>query len=94
MFTFTVTAQIGNALQELVVPYLYRAFLSYSSGGSIFADKKGTSSSSKEDQFLERVRKEVTTCLEYNMFDDYAELATQFGYVAIWSSIWPLAPGL
>jgi len=29
---------------------------------------------------------------EYSLFGDYNEMTTQFGYVAMWSTIWPLAP--
>jgi len=28
---------------------------------------------------------------EYDLFQDYSEMVTQFGYVAVWSAIWPLA---
>lgn len=51
-------------------------------------DKEG-----KEDrEFLERVRSEVALP-EYGLFGDYSEMVTQFGYVTLWSTIWPLAPG-
>lgn len=46
----------------------------------------------EEREFLERVRHE-TALPEYTLFEDYAEMATQFGYVALWSTIWPLASG-
>jgi anoctamin-10 len=47
----------------------------------------------KEDrEFLERVRSEVALPA-YDLFVDYSEMVTQFGYVALWSTIWPLAPG-
>lgn len=45
-----------------------------------------------ERAFLERVRREVALP-EYGLFEDYGEMVTQFGYVALWSTIWPLAPG-
>ncbi|KZP13192.1 DUF590-domain-containing protein, partial [Athelia psychrophila] len=45
----------------------------------------------KEDrEFLERVRGE-TGMPAYEVFGDYNEMVTQFGYVAMWSAIWPLA---
>jgi anoctamin-10 len=47
----------------------------------------------KEDrEFLERVRREVALP-PYDLFGDYSEMITQFGYVVLWSTIWPLAPG-
>ncbi|KZT25216.1 DUF590-domain-containing protein [Neolentinus lepideus HHB14362 ss-1] len=45
----------------------------------------------EEREFLEGVRREVALS-EYDVFGDYAEMVTQFGYVVLWSSIWPLAP--
>jgi len=46
----------------------------------------------KEDrEFLERVRSEVALP-PYDLFADYSEMVTQFGYVVLWSTIWPLAP--
>ncbi|KAG6336075.1 hypothetical protein ID866_3022 [Astraeus odoratus] len=47
----------------------------------------------EEREFLETVRSEVTRP-EYDVFEDYAEMVTQFGYIALWSTIWPLAPAM
>ncbi|KAJ7067816.1 calcium-activated chloride channel-domain-containing protein [Mycena amicta] len=44
-----------------------------------------------ERAFLEEVRKEVALPV-YEEFEDYSEMVTQFGYVVLWSTIWPLAP--
>lgn len=46
----------------------------------------------EEREFMERVRREVALP-DYTLFADYSEMVTQFGYVALWSTIWPLAPG-
>lgn len=50
--------------------------------------------SSKEEserRFVSRVRKELQlpAC---DLFGDYAEMATQFGFITLWSVIWPLSP--
>ncbi|KAI0333946.1 DUF590-domain-containing protein [Cubamyces sp. BRFM 1775] len=45
----------------------------------------------EEREFLERVKREVALP-DYELFADYSEMVTQFGYVALWSTIWPLAP--
>ncbi|KAH9947024.1 DUF590-domain-containing protein [Amylocystis lapponica] len=45
----------------------------------------------QEREFLEGVRREVALP-EYELFQDYREMVTQFGFVALWSTIWPLAP--
>jgi anoctamin-10 len=46
----------------------------------------------KEREFLESVRNEVALT-DYDLFFDYNEMVTQFGYVVVWSTIWPLASG-
>ena len=46
----------------------------------------------EEREFLDKVRAEAALP-EYDLFGDYSEMVTQFGYVAVWSAIWPLAPG-
>jgi len=46
---------------------------------------------SKEDwEVVYQMRDEVDL-QEYTLSDDYAEMVTQFGYVVIWSTCWPLA---
>ncbi|KAK7687670.1 hypothetical protein QCA50_008885 [Cerrena zonata] len=45
----------------------------------------------EEREFMESIRREVALP-EYSLFVDYSEMVTQFGYVALWSTIWPLAP--
>ncbi|EMD39002.1 hypothetical protein CERSUDRAFT_81791 [Gelatoporia subvermispora B] len=51
----------------------------------------GEEDEKEEREFLERVRREVALP-EYDLFEDYSEMVTQLGYVALWSTIWPLAP--
>lgn len=46
----------------------------------------------EERAFLDRVRHEAALP-EYDLFVDYNEMVVQFGYVALWSTIWPLAGG-
>jgi len=48
----------------------------------------------EERELLVRIRKEVALGKEYDVFEDYLEMVTQFGYVVIWSSIWPFAPAM
>ncbi|KAF8195000.1 calcium-activated chloride channel-domain-containing protein [Pholiota molesta] len=43
-----------------------------------------------ERVFLDRVRQEAALP-EYDLFVDYSEMVVQFGYVVLWSTIWPLA---
>jgi len=44
----------------------------------------------EERAFLDRVREEAALP-EYDLFVDYSEMVVQFGYVVLWSTIWPLA---
>ncbi|THG98283.1 hypothetical protein EW026_g3880 [Hermanssonia centrifuga] len=56
------------------------------------ADDVARNANGKEErEFMERVRREVALP-DYTLFADYSEMVTQFGYVALWSTIWPLAP--
>jgi hypothetical protein len=92
MFAFLVTAQLGNAFQELVIPYVIRWLKSWVSPQAK-GKPSGDRSATQEEKLLGRINKEASTLLDYDIFDDYCEMVTQFGYIAIWSSIWPLAPG-
>jgi hypothetical protein len=44
----------------------------------------------EERAFLDSVREEAALP-EYDLFVDYSEMVVQFGYVVLWSTIWPLA---
>lgn len=92
MFAFLVTAQLGNAFQELGIPYLIRWIQSWTSPQAK-GKRSGHRLAAQEERLLDRINKEVSTLLDYDIFDDYCEMVTQFGYIAIWSSIWPLASG-
>jgi len=95
---FTVTAQIVNFALEVVVPFLKRqGFIKYQDYKSKQASKKGGSPASTENdppeekEFLARVRSEVTLGV-YDVTGDLREMVVQFGYLALFSVIWPLAP--
>lgn len=56
----------------------------------VFDDEE--SGNKDEREFLAVARHEASLP-NYELFADYSEMVTQFGYVALWSTIWPLAPG-
>lgn len=110
MFAYTVTNQIINTFVEVGLPFVLRRVAAFrdrkkavptpgSPGGKngvkkrvVFEDEK-EKGGLEEREFLDGVRKEAALP-EYELFGDYSEMVTQFGYVAMWSTIWPLAPGI
>ncbi|KAF1999643.1 DUF590-domain-containing protein [Amniculicola lignicola CBS 123094] len=94
---FTVTAQIVNLGMELIVPYLKRqGFAKYKEMQSERAAKNGgapaspTTSDPPEDAaFLQRVRKEAELGV-YDVTTDLREMVLQFGYLSLFSVVWPL----
>ena len=102
MFVYTVQAQVVNAFTEIVLPYILRwvdhvriNVLKKNKKRVIHQDQinSGDDGEEKENrEFLERVRSQVELP-PYELFEDYSEMVTQFGYIVCWSTIWPLAPG-
>lgn len=58
----------------------------------VFEDEKERGGMA-ERAFLDGVREEAALP-EYDLFVDYNEMVVQFGYVVLWSTIWPLAGGM
>lgn len=96
---FTVTAQIVNFAMETIVPYLKRrGFHKYQEMKTERAAKKGVvapgaavDDSPEEAEFLARVRSEAELAV-YDVSDDLREMVVQYGYLALFSVVWPLAP--
>lgn len=92
---FTVTAQIVNFGMEVVVPYLKREGLikfkemQLKRTGSINAVT--ADDPVEETDFLARVRNEADLDT-YDVYDDLREMVVQFGYLALFSVVWPLTP--
>jgi anoctamin-10 len=95
MFAFTVTNQIVNTFMEIGLPFILRAITWKSKKEDkkkvVFEDEQ-EKGGNEERKFLEQVRKEAALP-EPDLFLEYQEMVTQFGYVVLWSTIWPLAPG-
>jgi len=104
MFAYTVTNQFINTFIEVGLPFILRGGLKFwksrngsstsSSPGAkkrvVFEDEK-EKGTVEEREFLKKVRDEAALP-DFDLFQEYSEMATQFGYVALWSTIWPLAP--
>ncbi|RDL31391.1 Plasma membrane stress response protein-like protein [Venustampulla echinocandica] len=92
---FTVTAQIVNFGMEIAVPYLSRRFSRKVK--EIKADRttnNGASGDAADDHpeeaaFLARVRNEAELSV-YDVTTDLREMVVQFGYLSLFSVIWPL----
>ncbi|KAI5866782.1 DUF590-domain-containing protein [Durotheca rogersii] len=86
---FTVTAQIVNLGVEVVMPYVKRKV--FKEVEKAQSKKTATSDVPEEHAFLERVRDEAKLDV-YDVTGDYREMVIQFGYLSLFSAIWPLTP--
>ena len=109
MYAYTVTNQIVGTFLEVGLPYIMRFLgrvqggngkakgkrVDFKDEGSGEPDLSAITGGERKEEreLLVRIRKEVALGREYDVFEDYIEMVTQFGYVVIWSTIWPLAPG-
>jgi anoctamin-10 len=97
VFYFTVTAQVVNLAMELIVPYLKRrGFSKIKEIQSERAVRNGGSSPApavndppEDAAFLKRVRQEAELDV-YDVTADLREMVLQFGYLSLFSVVWPL----
>lgn len=91
---FTVTAQVVNFALEIVVPYVKRfAFRKVKQVKASRAAAKGGNDERPADHpeeadFLTRVRLEAELG-KYDVTTDFREMIVQFGYLTLFSVIWP-----
>ena len=101
---FTVTAQVVNFGMEVIVPYLKRqGFIKFKEMQSKRTAKSAPDSDAsaakaagiedppEEKEFLARVRREAELDV-YDVYADLREMVVQYGYLALFSVIWPLVP--
>lgn len=98
VITLTVTGQVSGAIEELALPWLRNKVKEYwrvyrtSRTLTSFSNnnwKKGDDPA--EARFLARVRKQALLP-SYDVHEDYAELVLQWGYLSLFSPVWPLVP--
>lgn len=99
VIALTVTGQITGAGEELILPYIlhkgrswYRDWRSARLSRAKTIDFKTVMADDPaETEFLRRARNEAD--LEtYDVQADYLEMILQFGYLALFSPVWPLVP--
>ncbi|KAF5545138.1 IST2 [Fusarium mexicanum] len=96
VIALTVTGQLSGFFEENIVPMLKHKFSNWyrdyrrarSKGDMLLAVVKDDP---EETAFLSRVRNEAILP-KYNVQDDIAEIVLQFGYLALFSPVWPIIP--
>lgn len=94
---FTTTAQVVNLALELIVPYVKRTgFSKYKEYQSERTVRRGGTNKDpaaddlpEEAVFLKRVRKEAELGV-YDVTTDFREMVVQYGYLSLFSVVWPL----
>ncbi|KAI8987519.1 calcium-activated chloride channel-domain-containing protein [Mycotypha africana] len=91
------TAQVVNFVTEMVVPWILAKATGKAKNVTdkitrrkSFDEKLGvTEKDDEEHEFIERVKQEVAL-KDYDIFLEYVEIVIQFGYVSMFSSVFPL----
>ncbi|PQK16217.1 hypothetical protein BB8028_0006g05380 [Beauveria bassiana] len=96
VIALTLTGQLSSFFEENILPYLkhkatewYRVYRrSYPKHAMLLTMVEDDQ---EETEFLARCRNQ-SSLQTYNVHDDMAELVLQFGYLALFSPVWPLIP--
>jgi hypothetical protein len=96
---FSITAQIVNFALETVMPLvMQKGTAKYKEMQANRAEKKGGTAPPpsandlpEEKEFLQRVREEAALP-EYDVQTDLREMVIQFGYLSLFSVVWPFMP--
>jgi len=95
LFAVSVTAQVVNAFTELVLPFVLRKISEFresrANSKKSASEKSEGAQADDEREFLDKVKRELSLPA-YDTFGDFAEMCSQYGFVVLWSVIWPLNP--
>ncbi|KAI8066428.1 calcium-activated chloride channel-domain-containing protein [Gongronella butleri] len=80
---FVVTGQVVGFLTEMVVPFVLARVLPKTK--KVISKEKDREAA---DPFLKKIYAEAAKD-EYNIYTDYVEMIIQFGYVSMFSLVWP-----
>jgi hypothetical protein len=99
VIALTVTGQVSGAVEELALPWLKTQLKQWwrdrqatrTQNRSSDSYERPTEEDPAESRFLRRTRRQALRP-SYNVQDDIAEMVIQFGYLALFSPVWPLVP--
>jgi anoctamin-10 len=99
VIALTVTGQVSSAVEELALPWLKTQMKQWWRDRQASRAQHRTSElyegptveDPAESRFLRRTRRQALRS-PYNVQDDIAEMVIQFGYLALFSPVWPLVP--
>jgi anoctamin-10 len=94
VIALTLTGQLSDAFEEMVVPYVTHRLRAWYHHSKWFRSHQASfnalsADDPSEKSFLRRVRRQASLP-EYNVQDDISEMVIQFGYLALFSPVWPL----
>lgn len=98
VIALTVTGQVSSAIEELALPYFKSGVKEWwrkNRATLTFTNRTNTrwvkGDAPAEARFLGRVRKQAALP-SYDVQEDISEMVLQFGYLALFSPVWPLIP--
>lgn len=96
VIALTLTGQLSSFFEENILPYLkHKAMEWYRAYRRVYPKHAMLLTMVEDDKeevdFLRRCRNQASLDT-YNVQDDMAELVLQFGYLALFSPVWPLIP--
>jgi len=98
VFYFAVTASIINFAMEVIVPYVkrqgllkFRQIKAHRRSVTGISTPSHAEDAPEEKEFLQRVRGE-SELPAYDVATDLREMVIQFGYLSLFSVVWPLVP--